>query len=82
MKISCEIQLQQQAFKNRRHVLKLYPYKIIRIIPRCEAIIEASTINNMGVIQAEKAQPRVFIGNYLVQPKNHLCLNIIITTEM
>ncbi|KYN22010.1 hypothetical protein ALC57_05603 [Trachymyrmex cornetzi] len=35
--------------------LKLYPYKIIRINPRCEAIIEViSTTNNTGVVQAEE----------------------------
>ncbi|KYN13734.1 hypothetical protein ALC57_14073 [Trachymyrmex cornetzi] len=63
--------------------LKLYPYKIIRINPRCEAIIEVtSTTNNTGVVQAEETQPGVLIGNCLVQPKNHLCLiNVINTTE-
>ena len=63
--------------------MKLYPYKIIKINPKCEAIIEATiTTNNTVIIQAEEAQSGVLIGNCLVQSKNQLCLiNVINTME-
>ena len=64
-------------------VLKLQPYKKIRLKPRSETIIQVATNRNeVGIIRAEETAPGIYIGRCLVEPKNFLCpVSVINTTD-
>jgi len=67
-----------KLLKIGNRIVKLYPYKIIRINPRTPIIEATTTMNNTRIIQTEEAQPEV---RKLSDTAKSSLINIINTTE-
>ena len=79
--VSCNYQRAQ--IKIGKTTLDLYASAKIKLKPRSETIIKASTRKNrIGTVQAEEIIPGVYIGNCLVESKNFSCpVSIMNTTD-
>lgn len=60
-----------------------HSYQSVCLQPRSETVIRAVTnCNQVGIVEAKKTQPGIFIGCCLMQPENYLCpVSISNTTE-